>query len=143
MSERRSLRPALLLAAIACAPGASALELQPGLWEFQITVQSGMMGNQTLTQQQCIQETDLDPSMFMTQMGPCSLGEISENARGLNWTFSCNLQGVTTEGSGTMTTVGDTVRGSVTMNMAMPGAAGGQTFTLENTWSGRRVGECR
>lgn len=142
MSDRRSLRPALLLAALACTPGASALELQPGLWEFQITVQGGLMGNQVLSQQQCIEESDLDPSMFTTEMGPCSIGDIDENTRGLNWTFSCNLQGVSTEGRGSMTTVGDTVRGRVTLNMAMPAGAGGQTFTLENTWAGRRVGDC-
>ena len=142
MSDRRRLRPILLAAILACAPAAHALELQPGLWEFQITVQGGLMGNQVLTQQQCIQETDLDPSMFTTQMGPCSLGNIDENSRGLEWTFSCNLQGVTTDGRGSMTSVGDTVRGRVTLNMAMPAGAGGQTFTLENTWAGRRVGEC-
>jgi len=138
---RNVIRSAALLACFAL-PSAQALELQPGLWEFQITVQGGLMGNQVMSQQQCIQETDLDPSMFTTSMGPCSVDDMNDDARGLNWSFSCNLQGMTTSGTGTMTAVGDTVRGSVNMTMAMPAAAGGQQFTLSNTWAGRRVGEC-
>ncbi|MEE2892999.1 MAG: DUF3617 family protein [Pseudomonadota bacterium] len=100
------------------------------------------MGNQVLSQQQCLQESDLDPSMFTTSMGPCSVDDMNDDARGLNWSFSCNLQGMTTRGTGTMTAVGDTLRGTVNMTMAMPAAAGGQQFTLSNTWAGRRVGDC-
>lgn len=142
---RTASRPTLLAAAL-CAlllpVTAGALEVQPGLWEFQVTLQGGLMGNQVMTQQQCLQETDLDPAMFSTSMGPCSVGDISETATGLRWTFSCNLQGMESSGAGSMTVSGDTVRGTVSLTMAMPAQAGGQQFTLNNTWAGRRVGDC-
>jgi hypothetical protein len=134
--------PVAALCALLLPAGAAALEVQPGLWEFQITIQGGLMGNQVVTQQQCLQETDLDPSMFSTTMGPCSIGRIDESSTGLRWDFSCNLQGMESSGAGTMTAVGDTVRGTVSLTMAMPAQAGGQQFTLTNTWAGRRVGDC-
>ena len=116
---RHAIRRAALLACFTL-PCAQALELQPGLWEFQVTDQGGLMGNQVLSQQQCLQESDLDPSMFTTSMGPCSVDDMNDDARGLNWSFSCNLRGITTRGTGTMTAVGDTVRGTVNMTMACP-----------------------
>ena len=127
-----AIRRALLLACFTL-PSAQALELQPGLWEFQITVQGGLMGNQVMSQQQCIQESDLDPSMFTTSMGPCSVDDMSDDARGLNWSFSCNLQGMTTSGTGTMTAVGDTVRGSVDMTMANSSSVASRTSTTSTS----------
>ena len=140
-TKHRGLLLATLLAFGAAGP-AAALEVEPGLWEFQVTVQGGMMGNQVLTNQQCLQDADLDPTTFQTQMGPCSVDDTSTSADSLSWTFSCNLQGMETSGKGTMYASGDTVRGSVRMTMSMPATAGGQQFTLDNTWAGRRVGDC-
>lgn len=140
MSQRNGRRIALLVAALAFGPGASALELEPGLWEFQVTMQGGYMGNQVAKQQQCIRSSRLDPVPFTTPMGPCRIGAVDENSRELNWRFSCEANGRTTDGSGTMTAVGDTIRGSVTMGSAIPGA--GRSLRLGNDWTGRRIGAC-
>lgn len=140
MSKRNGGPLALLLATLASAPSALALELEPGLWEFRVTMKGGLMGNQMASQRQCIRETRLDPLPFTTPMGPCRLGEVEENSRELSWRFSCEANGRTTDGSGIMTAVGDTIRGSVTMNPAMPGA--GRSFTLGHDWAGRRIGAC-
>ena len=142
ISNRLALPTVLLWAALSPL-SAIALELRPGLWEFQVTMASGMLGNQVVTQQQCLSDTDLDPTMFSTSAGPCSVEETDDSSGNLAWTFACNLEGMQTTGSGNMYVVGETVRGSVKMVMGMPAAAGGQQFTLDNTWEGRRVGDCQ
>jgi hypothetical protein len=133
------LRTALLPTLLALFPGASALELEPGLWTFRTTLQGAFGGDQVGTLRRCIRDPRLDPALFLGDLGVCRLQDVEARVGRLDWSFVCEDPSST--GTGSMYLVDGALRGRVTIRAAMP-AARDRRFTLSRTWEGSRLGLC-
>ncbi len=118
---------------------ADTLPIDPGLWEFTSTSINPFTGQQeTETDTECMVEDEYDPATIMEDDMDCEVGESNLDGDTLTFSMSCNTQG----GQMTMNTVyqsdGDTVQGTMVMEMSF----GGQTMTSEESFAGKRIGDC-
>ncbi|MBL8383973.1 MAG: DUF3617 family protein [Burkholderiales bacterium] len=122
--------------ALAAAPGG----MRPGLWET--TVTSNMSGGKPVSTRACISAKQLEdpkgmvPKMEETGM-KCEQLDTRVSGNTVHWKMRCTGE-APMEGSGQMTSGTDSYNGKMEMTVKMQG----QTMTMSQTMSGRRVGDC-
>jgi len=122
--------------------------MQPGLWEisFQVEV-PGMppgMGGHTL--RQCIRASDLaspEKTLPPQQDGRCRIENYNLSGNMASWKIACSGDGpsgkaANMSGSGSITYSNTHYRGNSQMTIREDG----QTMTLTQRFSGKRVGDC-
>lgn len=117
---------------------ADALPINAGLWEMTTTMNNPFTGSKTETKQECVKEDKFDPESFMQDAQGCQLDNSDLNGDTLTFSMSCNMQGMQANVQGEFQTDGSTAQGNMQMNVNM----GGQAMTIENEWSGTRIGDC-
>jgi hypothetical protein len=132
----------LAIGALAAAPFAEAqkLNMQDGLWEVSVKMEMPGMpaGAGAQTFRKCYTPADVqDASRTMPKDDNCQASDVKVQGDTVSWTMRCKPPQEMT-GTGTMTYKGTSYAGR--MNMAMK--EGGQTMTMRQTISGKRVGPC-
>lgn len=137
-------RKLLLWSILLCAShyaAAAQPDIKEGLWEMTSTGQvSGVPDMQPIsnTSRSCMSKKDVtDPNTLMKNNG-CSVSEMNIQANSASWKMSCQQEGVSMMGSGTMNYQHESISGEMTM--AMQGEGGGVTVVTSIT--GRYVGPC-
>lgn len=125
----------LTFASLAFAEG---MKVEPGLWETksQVTSPGGTHENVT---QDCIKETEFSPENMMDKNSGCEVTDSSFDAKSMQWTLSCENQGVTMTGNGHAKSTGTSVVGGMDMNANF----GGQQVSMTTKWEGNRIGDCK
>ncbi len=119
--------------------------LEPGKWQFTVTINVPMMEEpQVITDTKCIteEETKKDPLADMIEEGMCKV--IKKEVSGATVEFEVECQGdmnVKSTGKGHFTSDGTTVSGEMEITMEMP-QMGGKTMTSTQKWEGKRLGDC-
>lgn len=118
---------------------AAALELTPGMWEVTMESQMSMMpGARTTTVKQCMEKSEVTPDEFMQDAGNCSFSDVKDSKKTLSYKMSCpSPQGEMT-GNASFASHGDTAEGEMHMSMQV----NGRSISMENSWQGKRIGEC-
>ena len=135
-----NLRPilvCLLAGAVHAAPPGG---MRAGLWETAVT--SNMTGGKPIVSRVCITPKQLeDPQGVVPKMdeGPikCERLDVKTSGSTVSWKMRCTGE-VPMEGSGQMTAGPDSWNGKMDMTMKMQG----QSMTMSQTMSGKRVGDC-
>ena len=139
MKHLRALALVALLPAsfnIAAAPGG----MRPGLWETTIT--SNMSGGKPLVSRACVTAKQLeDPGGVMPKLDnsgmKCEQLDLKTSGNTVSWKMRCSGE-VPMQGSGQMTAAADSYSGQMDMTMKMQG----QTMSISQAMSGKRVGDC-
>ncbi|MEZ5930353.1 MAG: DUF3617 family protein [Alphaproteobacteria bacterium] len=132
--------PAALAAALLAAASTAAAEglpITPGLWEM--TSKNPMTG-QDHVRQECMTEAVFDPSEMMGEERGCSVSDETVSGNTVDYDMTCsdpNMPG-SFNGHFTFTIDGDQGSGNVDMTFDM----NGQTMTMSQQVSARRVGDC-
>lgn len=113
--------------------------MRPGLWETTVT---SSMGGQPFTSRACVTAKQLeDPQGAVPKMPEggmkCSQVDYKTSGSTVTWKMRCTGE-MPMEGSGQMTAGPDRYNGKMDMTMKMQG----QTMTMSQTMSGKRVGDC-
>ncbi|MDY6943921.1 MAG: DUF3617 family protein [Pseudomonadota bacterium] len=136
----RIVRSGLLTVLLLMAANAHAetIKVKPGKWQVESTSSNPFTGDRKYSNTQCIEKEEFDPAKEMAKSAECKL--LSHDIKGntMNWTMSCNTEGVVMTAKGHFQSKGDTASGEMTMNADM----GGQPFTMKMTWNGKRIGDC-
>lgn len=116
------------------------LKVEPGLWEFTTTT-PGAAGSPpgASTSTECIRDDDMTPQKFTSKMKGCQISEPKADASSMSWKMNCPSPHGSMTGTGSFTSTGTTVAGSLDMTMDV----GGQKFPMGSKWTGRRTGECK
>ena len=118
---------------------ADTLPIDPGLWEFTSTSTNSFTGQQeTETDTECVVEDEYDPATMMEDEDDCEMLESNLNGDTLTFSMSCGLQMGNMTMNGVYQSDGDTVQGTMVMEMSF----GGQTMTSEGSFAGKRIGDC-
>lgn len=118
---------------------ADALPINAGLWEITTTMNNPFTGTQTRTEQECVKEDQFDPQTLMQDAQGCQLNDSTLDGDTLNFSMSCNMQGMQATVNGLFQTNGSTAQGNMNVIVSM----GGQAMTMESEWSGKRTGDCQ
>jgi hypothetical protein len=139
---KQTAQALLVLAVLAAAPRVAAqqVNMQDGLWEVSVKMEMpGMpagMGAQTL--RKCYTPADVqDASRTTPRDDNCQVSDVKVQGDTVTWSVSCKPPQAMT-GTGTMTYRGSSYAGR--MNFSVK--EGGQTMTMQQTISGKRVGPC-
>jgi hypothetical protein len=140
---KKALLPALVALAMA-APAAQAdgVAVEPGLWEMTTTMTMPMLPQpQTFTTSECVEDAVLDVAdMGGEDPHPECVFDVSQpDANTVKWSAQCPVEGGgTSRAEWQATSHGDSVEGEGNVTMTMMG----QEFSMDATFSGRRVGDC-
>lgn len=139
----RSFRPCIILLAAGTlsSPAVHAFDIEPGLWRYDISSSNAFTGTQTFENEQCVTESEFDPEQLRQGMGECEDLEFQDSGDAVKWTFSCNNQGISGRGTGSVRMDGANMVGEMRLIMSMASMGGGD-FVIENEWVARRVGDC-
>jgi hypothetical protein len=124
---------------------ASAQEIKPGLWQYdvQMSMPGLPAGAQKQSFQRCITPKEVqDKSAFMRSDpgSQCSMSDFRQEAARFSYTVSCKGQpAMTGKVSGTSTPESMSVNMDMTLNPAPAPGMG----SMKQTMSARRVGDCR
>ncbi len=124
------------------AQAADQITLKKGLWNFETTsVMSMMPEPKTGRSSECIRDDRFDPLAEMTKGGDCKIQERSRSGQTLKWKMLCSnaMGGPPMEGSGEMTSTGDSVTGKMVSRIDMAGSP----IEIDITWKGRFAGPCK
>ena len=139
----RTLRRLLIGSVLSVAASAHAAGpggMRPGLWET--TIQSNMGGAKPFVTRACVTAKQLEdpkgavPNINDAQM-KCEQLDYKVNGSTVSWKLRCSGE-MAMEGSGQMTASADSYSGKMDMTMKMQG----QTMNMNQTMSGRRIGDC-
>ncbi len=137
-----TLAAALLLGTdIALAEGPS---IEPGKWEYTITMNMPMMGEKVQTDNECVTEEEAkqDPLAMMIEEGNCTVVSKEVSGNTLSFEIECEAEeGVTSNGKGHFTGEGTTASGEMVITTEIP-QMGGKTMTMTQKWEGKRIGDC-
>lgn len=111
-------------------------KINPGKWEITTTTEMAGMPSQSITHVQCITNDDVVP-MSNEASQECQVTDIQIKGDTVSWKISCGDQAGGMEGTGKITYKGDSMHG--TMHMT---TTGGGNMQINNTLTGRRIGEC-
>ena len=139
----RTASPLLVAASFAAAVGVHAAGpggMRPGQWET--TIQSNMGGAKPFVTRACITAKQLeDPKGALPKMDDakmkCEQLDYKVSGSSVSWKLRCTGE-LAMEGSGQMTASADSFTGKMDMTMKMQG----QTMNMNQTMSGRRLGDC-
>lgn len=127
----------LLIAAPSVAEG---LSITPGLWQITSTTTGTMGAPRTEVEEQCMQEETFDPIAELQDDGQtCTV--LNQNLSGNTLTFELTCAGAggpAATGSGRYTINGNSGDGEMAYSMSF----GGQTVTMQNSWTAKRLGDC-
>lgn len=131
---------------------AESMQLKPGKWKFESsTVMSMSPQPQTSTETKCITEevAKQDPLAEMVEKGNCKVLSRSEDGDTLNFEIECagdERTKMKSRGKGTFTSSGDKASGTMSLAVEMPEMANmpgaGGKMTMEQKWTGERLGAC-
>lgn len=130
---------ALSPAPVSAAPAA----MQPGLWEITMKMEMpGMpMAMPPQTVRHCYAKKDLEDNKKAIPQGEdknCQIKDMKINGTTTTWSMVCTGENAMT-GSGTMTMSATSYSGSVKAKMKQEG----QTMEMNQSWTGKRVGDCK
>ncbi|OHC61151.1 MAG: hypothetical protein A2040_08265 [Rhodocyclales bacterium GWA2_65_19] len=138
MKPRTTVALALFAATLAVQ---AAPNMQAGLWE--VTTKMDMPGlpagmGQT-TVRQCVRPADLeDPKKTIPQDDKCQVKDYRLQGNTASWRIECKGKGAMT-GSGTITYGGNSYSGTTKMSIK----EGGQSMNMAQTFSAKRIGDCK
>ena len=110
-------------------------QMNPGKWEITTKTEMAGMPPQSITHTQCITNDDLVP-MSEDAGKECQVSDIRIEGNTAHWRIVCGGKGGQMEGTGQVTYRGDTMVG--TMQMEVSGA----NMQITNHLTGRRIGNC-
>jgi hypothetical protein len=125
--------------AVVCA---AAPTMQPGLWEITTkTEMPGMpMAMPAQTMRHCYRPEDVkDPKSTVPADKNCKMESFNQSGNTVTWQVSCQTEGGPMSGKGTMTQGAQSYTGTTTMKGKMQG----MDMTMNMSYSGKRVGECK
>ena len=117
---------------------AETLKMNPGNWETTVVMNHPMLGNQTNTQTQCIEEEEFDPNQFLQGQEECTMVEQNVSGNTLTFEMECNAQGTRSSMTGEMSITDDTGTGSMQISMEVAG----QKFDMKMDFDSKRLGDC-
>ena len=122
---------------------AAEINMNPGMWETTVVMESELMGTKTHTTKECMTKEKFDPENMYKQMlkdmpdANCD-GPHSISGNTMNIDMTCTMQGGAMNMKGSWTFNGDEGSGNMTMGMDM----GGMKMTMKMESTGRRIGDC-
>ncbi len=116
---------------------ASGMQVNPGLWETRSQVTSPG-GTQENISQDCIEDSEISPEKMMDENQGCEVTDSSVDSSSMQWSIACSNEGISMTGSGHAESSGDTIVGG----MAIKANFGGQEFSMNTKWEGKRIGAC-
>jgi hypothetical protein len=69
----------------------------------------------------------------------CQVKDSSSDSNSMQWSISCENEGVAMTGSGQAQSSGD----SITGGMDIKANFNGQEFVMNTKWEGKRIGDCK
>ena len=118
---------------------ADGIAIQPGKWELTMTVNAPMMPqDQVKTSVECINQDRISAKDMLQDQDACQIVDSSVEGDTLKWRMECPGPTGNAMAEGFYTSQGDSMNGEMRMTMSM----NGQTMTMNNTWNGRRIGDC-
>ncbi len=137
----------------AAAHGASAPNIQEGLWEITTEVKfpeipnmPNIPGMQAMkvptkhTQQQCLSNSKLIPDISPDKQ-KCSTSSTTTKGNTVIWNLECDDQGIISKGKGEITYKKTTFSGNFSMSIKNPNQP--TVMQMTNTITGRRLGDCK
>ena len=129
----------LLFAAAQAAHAAP--NMQAGLWEISTKMDMAGLpaGMGQATVRQCVRPADIeDPKKTLPQDDKCQVKDYKLQGNAASWRMECKGDGAMT-GSGTVTYSGNSYSGTTKMSIKQDG----QTMNMAQTFSAKRVGDCK
>lgn len=117
---------------------AAGMKVNPGLWETKSYVTSPG-GTHENVSQDCIEESEISPEKMMDENSGCQVTDSKADSNSMQWSISCENEGVAMTGSGQAQTSGDSISGGMDINANF----NGQEFVMNTKWEGKRIGECK
>ncbi len=116
------------------------ISIEPGMWEVTTTMTSPMSNQpQVKTSQECMEDSEISADVLTPNDDDnCSTSDVNANGDTLTWSMQCSMQGNVMTGGGSFTSQGNSGHGNMHMDMQVEG----QSFKMELTWKGKRVGSC-
>ena len=114
------------------------LKIKPGMWETTMVSTNSMTGTTTQTTSNCMADGEFDPKTMAEGAEGCEVTDDNVDGNTLTFTMACNMQGADVTMEGLYSVDGDEGEGSMNMEMSF----GGQTMTMENVFTAKRVGDC-
>jgi hypothetical protein len=131
----------IMLPLFASAPAAPA-EMQPGLWEISSRVETpGMPRMPPQVYRHCYTSKELEDTQRTVPQGAdknCQVRDYKREGSTATWNIECKGETPMT-GSGTMTFAPQSYTGSMKSRMKQAG----KTIEMNQSWSGKRVGNCK
>jgi hypothetical protein len=132
-----SIWPLLAAAGAVCAASAA---MRPGMWET--TMSGEMTGGQPVVSRACVSQKQIDESRGLPKMDGegmrCEQLDVKASGNSVTWRLRCTGE-VPVEGTGQMTSTGESYSGRIDLTARVQG----QTMRMNQTITGRRVGDCR
>ena len=120
---------------------ADSISMEPGMWEMTSTTTTSMSPQpQTTTENECIDQSEFSADdLVPDDQDQCTITESNVNGNTLSFSMQCAMQGGgSSTGAGQFTSKGDSGSGSMQMTMEFQG----QTFNMQTSWEGKRIGSC-
>lgn len=134
---------ALIAAALACGSVAAAPpNMQPGLWEITTKMEMPGMPMQMPPQtvKHCYKAEQLkDSKDALPTDKNCKLDEMKQSGNTVQWKMSCKTENGPMNGAGEITYAGQNYAGT----MRMSGNMNGQKIDMKQSYSAKRLGDCK
>ena len=119
---------------------ADSIPVNPGMWEMTSTSTTSMSPQpRTVTENECVDQTEYNVNDLLPDDNNCTLTESNVSGNTLTWTMQCSApDGTTSSGGGEFTSDGDSGSGNMHMTMQYQG----QSFDIQTSWKGKRIGSC-
>ena len=133
-----SLSSSLLFSVSAMA--GKAITIEPGMWEMTSKMTSPMSPQPRVqTVNECMTDSEIDPQDLIPEDGgDCTVTSSDVSGNSMTWALTCNTPGGAMTGNGSFTSKGSSGHGNMKMNMSIEG----QSFNMEVSWEGKRIGSC-
>lgn len=132
-----------LLPLLAAVPALAApTEMQPGLWEISSKLETpGMPKMPPQVMRHCYTKKDLEDTQRTVPQGAdknCQVKDYRLEGNAATWNIECKGEAAMT-GSGTMTFGAQSYSGSMKSRTRYDG----RTVEMNQSWSGKRIGDCK
>lgn len=129
--------------ALCALPVVAAPNMQPGLWEITVKAEvAGMPAMPAATARQCIRPADIEDGRRTVPQDnkdpKCAMKDYKIQGNTANWRMECRGPEAMS-GSGSITYSGTSYSGATKMTMKQ----GGQSMDMTQSFSGKRVGDCK
>ena len=128
----------VMLVAVLTVTGADAATINPGLWELVVTthIDGVKAGMPPQTIRQCVSEKNVVPR-DISQNG-CRISNVKVRGGNVSWEMRCANQSGQISGQGRLNYAGNRMQGQASLVVRQNGT----TLKMQQTYSGRRVGNC-